>query len=480
MDEGRIHTLLSNRTGPVTRDVLADKADAIAKVFGEAGVMVTIVERLAEEQVAEEDLRVADDASGDPAEEPAPDYEYGGPHPPGEHAPWEEPYRADGQEPEDEPIPDDDDRAAPSGPALPDDLTHRDFPHAVDLRLSSTRWVPSPHGDDDEAAQDPAYDLGHDPGYDPSYDDEDRGVDLDLGPLHDDLAEEPPPRGGGLDHDQDEGRGPAEPVGLFPAGEQDAPHYDDFAPEEFEAEDFGGEDFGLPRRDDDADRYQEGVWLAPERSSPFGELGAAPGERTRLRSYLVWALVVSIVALVVLQLVFATRGPGAVGSTYEDGLAPYRAGEFAVARKVWEGAAAHGDPRAQYMLGYLVQNGLGQPWSNRRAAEWYRLAAAQGLPEAQTALARLYLEGLGVEPDAATGLGLLRRAADAGYAPALYQYAELLFHGRWVPQDYAAALEAFQAAAAGGSVEAADFVGLARYLAAELAPQGSEGELASD
>ena len=38
MDEGRIRTLLSNRTGPVSRDVLADKADAIAKVFGEAGL----------------------------------------------------------------------------------------------------------------------------------------------------------------------------------------------------------------------------------------------------------------------------------------------------------------------------------------------------------------------------------------------------------------------------------------------------------
>src|SRR5690606_6270854 len=107
-------------------------------------------------------------------------------------------------------------------------------------------------------------------------------------------------------------------------------------------------------RRDDPDRYRDGVWLAPERS-PFGELGAAPRERTRLRAYLLWGLVVSILALVVLQLVFATRESGTTGSSYEDGLAPYRAGEFAVARKAWEGAAAHGDPRAQYMLGYLVQ-----------------------------------------------------------------------------------------------------------------------------
>ncbi|HZJ09903.1 MAG TPA: tetratricopeptide repeat protein, partial [Trueperaceae bacterium] len=180
--------------------------------------------------------------------------------------------------------------------------------------------------------------------------------------------------------------------------------------------------------------------------------------------YLLWALVVSLVLLVVLQLVFSARGPSAGGATYEAGLAPYRSGDFSAAQNAWQSAAANGDPRAQYMLGYLVQNGLGQPWSNRRAAEWYHLAAAQGLPEAQAALANLYLEGLGVQPDAERGVALLREAAAAGHPPALFQYAQLLFHGRWVAQDFEAALTAFEAAAAGGSAAAADYVDLANYL----------------
>lgn len=454
MDEGRIHTLLSDRTGPVTRDVLADKADAIAKVFKEAGVMVTIVEK-----------PVAEAAGG----EPETDYEYQGPAGTTRLERWadveDEPAdasegvseeslegEADGayaHEAEAEARASQEARGAPTKPGgLPDDLTHRDFPHAVDLRLSSTRWVPSPHGD------------AYGDTYDDTYGDE-------LSMAEGEFDDEPP-------GEYDVGF-PAQPP------EKALPPFDGGVIDDLE-----GDSADFARDFDDHaevdDRYQSGLWLAPD-SSPFGELGAAPNERPRLRAYLLWALVLSLVVLVVLQLVLAARDSAAGGSTYEEGLAPYRAGEFAVARKVWEGAASHGDPRAQYMLGYLVQNGLGQPWSNRSAARWYELAAAQGHPEAQTALANLYLEGLGVPPDAQAGLELLRQAADAGHPPALYQYAALLFHGRWVKQDYAAALETFQAAAQGGSAEAADFVGLAQYLQDEAERQAAQrqaGDLAAD
>src|SRR5690606_29893319 len=45
IDVARIRTLLAGRTGAVSRELAVQKAEAIAKVFGEAGVMVTVVER---------------------------------------------------------------------------------------------------------------------------------------------------------------------------------------------------------------------------------------------------------------------------------------------------------------------------------------------------------------------------------------------------------------------------------------------------
>lgn len=454
IDEGRIRTLLNGRTGPVTRDVMADKADAIAKVFSEAGVMVTVVELPSAADFLDVPAITAADS-----DEPTPDYEYGGPpdvtvDPPpwdvadawhGERAGPEGDHsdaRAEGR----------DEGVRVAGPRqVHSNLSIDEYRDAVDMRPSSTRWVPSPHGAEEvdpyEAEQ-----------YaDDQYQDDDEAGDG--GWTADGQA--PAPGEEAADPGDDLGRDPGDDLRHDSADDRGDDRVDDRA--DVEVEDYRdefGDAFGGDFRDDT--EGHGGLWRAPERS-PFGEL-AAPNERPRLRAYLLWGLVISVVLLVVLQLVFAARGTPLTRSTYEAGLAPYRSGDFAAARKAWRGAAENGDPRAQYMLGYLVQNGLGQPWSNRQAAGWYELAAAQGLPEAQTALSDLYIQGLGVQPDPATGLELLRRAAAAGYAPALYQYAELLFHGRWVAQDYEAALAAFESAAAGGSTEAADFVGLARYL----------------
>jgi hypothetical protein len=212
----------------------------------------------------------------------------------------------------------------------------------------------------------------------------------------------------------------------------------------------------------DLDTGTSRPWVTPGRSQ-FGEL-SAPTERAPLRAYLMWALVVSVVVLIALQLLFAVRERGAGAATYDSGLVAYRSGDFVAARRQWEDVAKTGDAAAQYMLGHLVQNGLGQPWSNAQAAMWYRQAADQGLPEAQVALADLYIRGVGVEPDLETGAQWLERAASSGYGPALYQFAELRLHGRGVPQDFDAALDLFGRAAASGSTDAADFVALAAHV----------------
>lgn len=433
IDVARIRTLLGGRTGAVTRELIAEKAEAIAKVFGEAGVMVTVVERALDEHV-----HSGGSTADQEVQESGNDFEYQGPAVDTAGAPpWAGP----------EPGPQAGAGAFETETEAEDDETGS----TLDLRPSSTRWVPSPHAITDE------------PDY---YDDRDDAIEEDLGAI---FGERPtggqdtdarPPRDGRAESAAStepdvpttgEAPDPGSPVRESP--DRWRPERRDSAFDERLDSDFT----------DDDDRLG-GQWRAPERS-PFGDYDAAPNDRPQLRVYLIWALVLSVVLLAVLQFVYALNARGAVGSvSYDDGLAPYRSGDFVAARGIWEDAAGRGDARAQYMLGYLVQNGLGQPWSNRQAAEWYDQAAEQDLPEAQTALAQLYLEGLGVPPDAERGLELLRSAAAAGYPAALYRYGELLFHGRWIPQDFAGALAAFEAAAAGGSLEAADFVGLARFL----------------
>lgn len=404
MDRQRIRTLLAGRTGPVTRPVLAEKADSLAEVFTAAGVAVLVIEALSHETHAER----SGDGQGDMGATPSmasTDYE----------ADYQEAF---GQE-TDAPLGawhvdaawDDEDDDAPweeqavAGAPAQDHGERTETPHepasadTAETKLPSTRWVPSPFDEPLDA-------VG--PG-------EQRGDDLKV-----------------------TWAGRSEPKGADRTGVA------------------GGEG-------DELETSASRPWVTTGRSQ-FGDL-STPAERTPLRTYLMWGLVVSVVLLIVLQLLFAVRERGAAGAaTYESGLQAYRSADFVVARRHWEEVAKTGSAEAQYMLGHLVQNGLGQPWSNAQAAVWYRQAADQGLPQAQVALADLYIRGVGVEPSLETGAQWLERAAGSGFGPALYQYAELRLHGRGVSQDFDAALDLFSRAAAAGSNEAADYVALAAHV----------------
>lgn len=220
------------------------------------------------------------------------------------------------------------------------------------------------------------------------------------------------------------------------------------------------DDFGLdPGADDEP---------PPDETVPQGTPAYTPPPRERgtdMRTYLLVGLGVSLVLLLVLQSLNAQRmrrlEPTA---TVEAGMEAYRGGDFAAARRVWQPLAGAGDPRAQYMLGYMAENGQGQPWSNRQAADYYGRAASQGLPEAELALGSLYLRGMGVERDPARAAALFRQAAEAGYGPGQQRYAMALFQGEGVPQDFAAALRWFRAAADNGVAEARAYVRFAQEV----------------
>lgn len=366
LDVSRVVTLLKDRVGPVSKPVLAAKADAIAAVFLEAGVDVAIYDAAAYQTDWGKPTQTgatvgASEGTPPAAEETAPTYGHVPPLPDLDRwevdDPWGEPWREPG-------------------------LAER-----PSEELDDVTEVPVPAADDEPPA----------------------------------VREEEPRAGDDLPRDDED-----LPVAVRQTIEE----------------------WPLPPAEGEV-RPRPGVWV-PE------------GERRPLRPFLLVALGVAVVLFVLLQVMYASRGGS--GGTYEDGLAAYRTGDFAAARATWERASAAGSPRADYMLGYLAQHGLGRPWSYREAAERYRSAADAGLPEAQLALGELYLEGLGVERDEAEGAAWVVRAADAGHAPALYRLGELRFHGVGVAQDFDAALEAFAAAADLGSGRAADFLGLAAHL----------------
>lgn len=580
LDPERIVTLLDGRIGAVTRPVLGDKADAIAEVFGEAGVRVMVSPVLPEGGHGHERFQAARDAAAEAGSVAA--AEAGGGADPAADAGGEADAAADAADgsPVDEAAydaadeaadaPDDDvppwdpevswgfdaefdeafqgraaqarPRAAePTGTAPGPDASAEDA--AAEGRTGARR-EPGPSGaapgaraeaTPDAASGEADREAAHAPAREPDLE-PDRGPDL--GPA-DDVEWTYAPEYSAVDTDAADPHATAghAPGAAAPGAEQGAEHVPERGRERHVEVDPDRD----PDRDPDDDPEEEAdrlgprapratgrgsSWDAPDppvaeapggassgrhvastrwspsphdpyvfapeddvgaqRPSPVGPArtnplepverpGRGPGgfyspddlepprEPPRLRSYLLWALALSLLVLVLLQFVMAARPLGAPpAAAFGSGLAAYRKGDFAAARRVWEPLADHGDPQAQYLLGFMAQNGLGQPWSNARAAVWYRRAAQQGHAEAQLALGDLYLRGMGVEQDLRVGAAWYASAAVGGHPRGQFEYARLLLHGVGVEQDLEGALAWFGAAAANGVAEAADYVAYAR------------------
>ncbi|BFU97016.1 MAG: exported protein of unknown function [Nitrospira sp.] len=77
----------------------------------------------------------------------------------------------------------------------------------------------------------------------------------------------------------------------------------------------------------------------------------------------------------------------------------YLKGNYDKSAKELESLANLGDPRAQYNLGLLYDQGLGVPQSDALALRWYTQAAERGEPRAQYNLGIMYMNGQGTTPD---------------------------------------------------------------------------------
>lgn len=82
-------------------------------------------------------------------------------------------------------------------------------------------------------------------------------------------------------------------------------------------------------------------------------------------------------------------------------------------------AAEQGDPKAQYYLGLVYENGYGTAANASMAVKWYQRAAEQGLDSAQVNLGMCFLQGTGITTDEAEGIRWLTSAANNGNTDAM-------------------------------------------------------------
>ena len=153
----------------------------------------------------------------------------------------------------------------------------------------------------------------------------------------------------------------------------------------------------------------------------------------------------------------ASAGP------FEDGLAAYNRGEYAIALKLWRPLADHRNAQAQNRVGDMYYEGKGVARDFLEAVKWYRLAVEQGDAEGQTNLGIAYATGHGVGQDYNEAVEWFRKAADQGYAKAQYSLGFRYYEGKGVPQDYGEAVKWTRKAADQGYANAQYGLGLMYY-----------------
>jgi TPR repeat protein len=111
------------------------------------------------------------------------------------------------------------------------------------------------------------------------------------------------------------------------------------------------------------------------------------------------------------------------------------------ARRLFEIAAAAGDPDAAWNLGYIYAKGLGTARDHSRAVTWLERASEKDNPGALNFLGSLYLRGDGCEPDPERALTLFKRAEVLGSVDATVNRAQCFVFGLGVKRSITKALE---------------------------------------
>ena len=91
----------------------------------------------------------------------------------------------------------------------------------------------------------------------------------------------------------------------------------------------------------------------------------------------------------------------------------------------YQEAAGHGDPRAQFEIGWCYHEGRGVEEDLEKAVSWYKISAEQGYSEAQYWLGWCCQHGKGVEEDMEEAVKWFRAAAKQGCGDAIDDLRDL-------------------------------------------------------
>jgi len=143
---------------------------------------------------------------------------------------------------------------------------------------------------------------------------------------------------------------------------------------------------------------------------------------------------------------------------FDEAAAAFAVGDYVQALKEIRPLAEQGDPRSQYAMGVLYENGFAVTKDLPQAAAWYLKAAEQGNTDAQYNLGAMNEHGLGMPVNYVEAARWYRPAAEQGDIDALSNLGVLYQNGQGVPQDKVLALALYNvsvAYAAGGQTQAA-------------------------
>ena len=120
---------------------------------------------------------------------------------------------------------------------------------------------------------------------------------------------------------------------------------------------------------------------------------------------------------------------------FDEANAAFEAADYAKAQAELQPLLETNDPRAQYAMGVLYENGFGVSKDLTQAAAWYLKAAEQGNSDAQYNLGAMNEHGVGMPVNYAEAARWYRPAAEIGDIDALSNLGVLYQNGQGVKQD---------------------------------------------
>jgi uncharacterized protein len=163
---------------------------------------------------------------------------------------------------------------------------------------------------------------------------------------------------------------------------------------------------------------------------------------------------------------------------FAEGEAAYVSRDYARAMREWSTAAEQGDPRAQYRLAILYDQGQGTEQNIPEALKWARVAAENGEADAQFALGVLLALGGKYPKDDVEAAKWFARgvaSAESGNPIAQYRLSQLYRSGRGVERNEATAMMWLNRSAELGNASAQADLG-ERYLQGGRGVEESESE----